>query len=206
MVGLLALSSLLSVAEANDWERVPYVMPILNVRAVTVGGVTTAQAVGGAEAGLVQRYADKPHWMSHTRGAATGIYSFTANSIGADVRVGSFFGPDGRWVRWQVGPDVWFNGYGVPGALDYHLPWSPGVDLRNAVTLKVVRGFALLGEATPGWAFVPERALGGLGPFHELTLLGAVRLQTDVLTVTVGYQRAWNAVGTIDGFIISGRL
>lgn len=198
--------SLRADGSRNSWESTPYVLPRLDFQAVTVGQVTTAQAIVGLEGGLLSRQARKPHWLSHTRAGVSGIYGFSAGSLGADVRAGSFFGPDGALVRWQVGPDVWFNGYGSRNALDYHLPWSPGVNLRNVAMLKVVRGLGLVGEASPGWAFLPARQRGGVGPMHELTLLGAVAIQSRVAVVTLGYQRSWNAVGVVEGFVIRGGL
>lgn len=201
------LSALVGVAAAAPgWETTPYLVPRLNIRAVSANGVSSAQALVGVEGGLVSRQAPKPHWMNQTRTVVTGMYSLTHGTLGADLRLGSFFGPDGKVVRWLSGPDVWLNGYGSPDARDYYLPWAPGVDLRNTAMLKLLRGFALVGEATPGWTVAPSRQAGGIGPFHELTVLGAVAIDSDVLTITIGYQRSWTAVGIVEGLVISGGL
>ena len=205
----IALSLLVSSATAGDsaWrEPKPYVRPLLNASAVSVNGNFFAIASGGAVGGVRVRYKDKPHWLSHTRLQGLGSYGITSGSLGADVRLGSFIGPDGKVARLQMGPDVWFNGYGVIGAPDYHLPWSPGVDLSTVATLKIVKELHLVGEATPGWAFLPDRQLGGLGPFHELNLAAMAVVRTKALAVTVGYSRRYTNFGVVEGLILAAAI
>lgn len=198
-----------TVAEAapQGWSAPrPYILPIVNFSIVAVNGETSAQASGGLVGGMRLRYGLPPHWLSHTRAQAVGTYGVTTGSLGADARVGSFIGPDGKVFLYQLGPDVWYNGYGNPDAEDYHLPWSPGVDLRNVLTLKIIREFQLVAEATPGWAFVEERRQGGIGPFDELTLTGMAVLNTEVMRFTVGYTRQYRSFGVYQGLILSGAL
>ena len=42
------------------------------------------------------------------------------------------------------------------------------------------------------------------GPAH--VLFGGVEIASDVLAITVGYQRQWLSVGTIESIVISGGL
>lgn len=207
MIAIATALLLTSTAEASDWrEPKPYVRPVLNVSAVSVNGSFFAIASGGAVGGVTTRYKEVPHWYSHTRASAIGSYGLTTGSLGGDLRLGSFIGPDGKLARLQVGPDLWYNGYGVIGAPDFHLPWSPGVDLSTVATLKIVKELHLVGEATPGWAFLPDRQQGGIGPFHELTLAASAVVRTQVLRITVGYSRRYTNFGMVEGLILSGAI
>jgi hypothetical protein len=204
MLGLWCMSQL---AAAADWSAPqPYALPVLNLSLIAVNGTTTAQASAGLVGGMRIKDRDPPGWLSHTRGALVGQYGVTTGSLGADMRAGSFFGPDGRWIQYQLGPDFWFNGYGNPDAEDYHLPWAPGVELHNALTFKIVRELQLVGEANPGWVFLEERQADNLGPFHELTLTGLVVIRANVLNLTVGYTRQYRSFGVYEGLILSGAL
>jgi hypothetical protein len=206
MVAFL-LTLLATASSAGEWrEPKPYVRPLLNVSAVSVNGNFFAIASGGAVGGVRVRYKKPPHWLSHTRAQAVGSLGLSTMSLGGDLRLGSFFGPDGKVARLQVGPDFWYNGYGQVGALDYHLPWSPGVDLATVTTLKVVKELQIVGEVTPGWAFLPDRQLGGLGPFHELNLAAYAVVRTKVIRLTVGYSRRYTNFGMVEGLILSGAL
>ena len=182
----------------RDWsEPKPYVQPQLSASVVQINGVVVPQAVFGASAGFFLFDQDKPHWLSHSRVSATGNYGLGSSSLGYDGRLGSFFGPDGKWVQLQSGPDVWFNGYGTASSTDYYLPSSPGVDLKNSALLKLTDKFTVQFEATPGWAFAPERqsAIETLKVAHELTVGGVASVDTDSFSMLLGYLRAWNSAG-----------
>lgn len=196
--------ALVDPAAAGDWSAPkPYAQPILNFNVAAVDGETFVQGVGGLAAGARLRHKGKAHLLSHTRGQAVGMLGIPSGSLGVDLRAGSFIGPDPRFIRYQIGPDVWFNGYGTNDSLDYWLPYSPGVDLSNVLTLKFAREFQIIGEATPGWAFVPERQQGGVGPFHELTLTAMAVLRTPVLSINAGYTRRYLTFGVYEGLILS---
>ena len=66
--------------------------------------------------------------------------------------------------------------------------------------------FRLVTSVIPGWAFSQRRRGGGVGPFDELTLVGAGVLRAGGGYLTLGYQHSWNRAGTIQGIIISGGL
>jgi hypothetical protein len=202
------IAALLAVtAAAGEWrDPKPYVFPVLNVSVVSVNGASSAQAAVGAQVGVRVRYSDAPHWLSHTRTSVVGFYGLNTGSLGADLRVGSFLGPDGKLVQYQVGPDLWAQGYGRPDARDYWLPWTPGLDLRNLVTFKVARELHLVGEATPGFVFDGRRVAEEVAPFHQLNLAAMAVIRMNVLRLTVGVSRQYTAAGTIDGLILSGAL
>lgn len=204
------LALLLSLAAfAGDWsEPRPYAVPRLSANYIQVNGVGAAQLVGGGEVGVILRDRDIPHWLSLSRFSAVGLYGLGTNSLGGDLRVGSFIGPDGRFARFLTGPDVWYNGYGTPEALDYHLPWSPGVDLRNTVLLKLSEPFKIAGQVTPGWVFSSKRqtAIEDLVVIHELTASAVAMLQTEGFSFTLGVQRSWNAAGVTNSVILGAGL
>lgn len=192
-------------AWAGTWQGPePFAQPVLEVNLVSVGGVASAQASAGLLGGLRLRYSENPHWLSTTRGALVGTYGLNTGSLGGDVRIGSFIGPDGKYVTFQLGPDFWFNGYGNDQSVDYFEPWSPGVDLRTVLTIEPVEELGFVVEATPGWAFLPTRQGGDLGPVHELTLTGLVVLRTPVIAFTIGYSRHWGVFGARDAIVLSG--
>ncbi len=201
MIALLL--ALAGTARAGEWtEPRPYVRPILNIGYVSVNGQGTAQGIGGAEAGFVTREKDGV-LLDRTRAQAVGMYGFTSGSLGGDLRVGSFIGPDTKAIRLLTGPDLFYNGYGVPGAPDYFLAWSPGLDIRNTATLKVAKGFRILGHVVPGWAFHPDRAAPNVPVFTHVNLGASARVSTPALSITVGVERQVNAAGTQD-FIVLG--
>ena len=152
------------------------------------------------------RYVGGPKLLLNTRASGVGMLGLPSGSLGGDFRVGSFIGPQGKYALLQIGPDVWFNGYGQPGAPDFHLPWSPGLNIRNVLTITPVREFQIVGEATPGWAVVAARQGDNVRPFHELTLTAMVVLRATAIRLTVGYTRQYRAFGTYDGLILSGAL
>jgi hypothetical protein len=197
----------LSSALAGEWsDPKPYVYPVINVSLVSVNGNASAQAAAGAQIGMRMRYNETPHWLSHTRTSIVGFYGLNSGSLGADLRLGSFIGPDGKLLQYQVGPDLWAQGFGSPDARDYYLPWTPGLDLRNLVTLKVAREFHLVGEVSPGWVFDERRRSTAVPPFHQLQLAAMAVIRADFLRLTVGVSRQYTAAGTIDGIILSGAL
>lgn len=190
----------------SQWTRKFYAQPRGNVRAIAVNGRTGAQALVGLEGGLryVHLADGRPDVAGRTRAQADGLYGLTANSFGYGLRLGSFIGPTSKIVTWQAGPDLWANQYGRVGALDYHLPFSVGLDLSNVLTFHVdPRVNATIG-LTPGWAFDKDRQGGGLGPFHELSAFVAVAVSAGGFSFVVGYAREYNAAGTTDGLILSG--
>lgn len=192
-------------ARAAEWSAPkPYALPVLNLSVFSINGVTNAQASAGLVGGMFVKYRDPPHWLSHTRGSIIGQYGILSGSLGADLRAGSFFGPDTRFIQYQLGPDLWYNGYGREDAADYYLPWSPGVDLRNALTFKIVPELHIVGEANPGWVFLEERRADNLGPVHELTLTAMAVIRARVINLTVGYTRQYRAFGVYEGLILSG--
>ena len=115
-------------------------------------------------------------------------------------------GPTSKFVTYQFGPDIWFNGYGAEDAEDYFLPYSLGIDVANTVIFHIDRSVNAQVQLTPGWAFDKDRQGGGLGPIHELTGAVTVSVQTGVFTFVVGYQRIYNAAGVTDGLILSAGL
>ncbi|MEM6928912.1 MAG: hypothetical protein AAF602_18375 [Myxococcota bacterium] len=196
-----------AAATAAPWAPAePYAVPIVNVFLVSVEGSTFAQAEGGIAAGVIKQSPRPPRWRSDTRVRATGIAGLPSFSVGGDLRLGSFFGPDTKLVRWQTGPDVWVNGYGGPASPDYDLPWSPGVNLSNVLTLKAGRPLNLVFEATPGWAVVASRQQGGVGPWHELTLAALALVRTPLGSLTVGYTRRWQAFGVFEGLVFNAGI
>ena len=148
------------------------------------------------------------HWLSHTRGRVIGSYGLLSGGLGADLRVGSFFGPDWKMLRYQLGPDIWYNGYGNvdTSTQDYWLPWAPGVDISNVVTLKLLTEFHIIGEATPAFVFHPDRQSDQVEPFDELTLALAGVIRTQPIRLTVGYLRRYQAGGVYEGLILSGAI
>lgn len=198
-----------AVAFAGTWQSQPtYVQPHLGLGGVWVNGVTHVQASLGADVGQRWRFDEAPYWLDHARASATGLYGVTSGSLGADFRVGNFIGPDGKVATLQVGPDLWFNGYGDVGSEDYLLPWAPGLDLRTMVVGKLAKGVRLIGEGTPGWAFDARRQSDPRiwGLFDQASILGALALSFDDLRVTVGWSRVWDSSGTRDMLVLGGGI
>jgi hypothetical protein len=188
----------------NAWKAKPFFQPRANLRAVSVNGNSTAQAVLGAQGGV--SYWQRDGLLAgRTRLSGEGMYGF-AGSAGADVRLGSFIGPHVGIFSYMLGPDVWFNGYGGPDSRDYYLPWSPGVDISNTLRLQFVDQFGLVGVAAPGWVFNKDRQGGGVGPFHEFTLMAGANIRLGGPGVLIGYQRIYNRAGVTDGLVLSASL
>lgn len=194
-------------ALAAPWRPAePYAVPVVNVRFVSVEGNTFAQAEAGVAAGVLKRDTRSPYWRSDTRVRVAAIAGLPSFSLGGDLRVGSFVGPDTRYLRWQVGPDVWVNGYGGPSSPDYDLPWSPGLDVSNVLTIKLGRPLNVVLEATPGWALVTARQQGGVGPLHELTLTALAVIRGPGMGLTVGYTRRYQAFGVFEGIVFNAGI
>ena len=87
MTTLLALAGSMALAGSpgGHWETKPYIQPRANIRAVSVNGKLTAQAILGAEGGLKYNKLGSP-WQGRTRLSAIGMYGLTSGSLGADVR------------------------------------------------------------------------------------------------------------------------
>lgn len=193
-------------AARSVWRDRPYIRPHLNLGYVSVNGTGFAQATGGLEGGVIRRYRKKPHYVWTTRASALGLLGLTDWSYGADLRGGSFIGPDYQIVRLSAGPDLWYNGFGTPRSFGYHLPYSLGVDVPVTALFKLSKPLSITTRAVPGWAFDEDRQGGGVGPFHELTLLGALNIRLEGARFTVGYQRSWNVAGVTEGLVLSAGL
>jgi len=192
---------------AGDWgPPKPYVRPILSVGYVSVNGNGYGIATGGAAGGVRMRKRGDTPLLSHTRAQLTGSYGLNSGSIGADARVGSFIGPDTKLIQYQVGPDVYYNGYGDTTSPDFYLAWAPGLDIVNTLLVKLSKPVQLYGELTPGWVFNADRRSGIVSPFDELLLLGAVLVRTKVINVTVGVQRRYSAAGQIDSIVLGAAI
>jgi len=204
---MITLSSLLflGTASAQEWTPKPYVDPILNAGAVIVGGRTFAQLTGGAQVGVNTEFSEAPYWLNDSRVSGTVLYGIPSQSLGGDIRVGNFIGPNTDFILTQHGPDVWFNGYGTTTSVDYYLPYSVGLDLRNLVIFKLGQGFNVITEATPGLPFTSARQGGPLQPF-EFLLSGALSIRTAKFGLLVGYSRRWNQVGITEGLILGASL
>ncbi len=190
--------------EPPDWNAEPYWDKGLNVGGIAVNGGFSLQAFAGIEGGFRYKYAHAPHWAGRTRLALSGVYSLSSGSWGGGVALGSFLGPDTKRFLYQVGPDLYFDGYGTPFSGDYHLPWSPGVRIQNSLLIKVVDYSGLLLGASPGFVLDPDRRNEAVYPFHDLNLLAAIQVRADFASFTVGWQRSYNGAGIIDGLILSG--
>lgn len=204
----LALSSPASAAPAKEgWLTTPYARPILSGGGVLVRGQTVVQTQAGGEVGVRYRYRKpRPHWLGRTRARAVGVYA-TTGSLGADVRLGSFMGPDWKIVSLSHGPDFWFDVYGREGAVDYHLPPTVGVDLLNQLTIRIVPGqLSWITSLAPGWVSNVNRRAPGLGPFHTLTARTVLALRTEFATVQTGVQVQWTSAGPVSSLILAGSL
>ncbi|MCA9488770.1 MAG: hypothetical protein KC621_02575 [Myxococcales bacterium] len=196
-----------TAAHAADWrDPKPYIAPVVNLSLISVNGNTSAQAAVGAVGGVRVRYSGQPHWLSHSRAMAVGSYGLNTGSLGGDLRLGSFFGPDGKLAQLQVGPDLWYQGYGKQGAADYWLPWAPGLDLRSVATLKLAREVHIVGEASPGFVFLEERRSDQVKPFDQLSLAAMLVIRAPFARLTIGYSRQYNSYGVVEGLILSGAL
>lgn len=205
---MLAVAALVAGALAAPprWDSEPYVDPSLRLGAVVVNGVTSAQAIGGLEAGYRYRWTRKPWWLGRTRAAGTLVYGLNTNSLGAGVALGSFIGPDGKYVRLQSGPDLWADFYGTPRSYDYYLPPTLGVSLDNTLTFKLHGTTSLVFGGTPSWVTNEDRRYEGLGPIHQLSVLGAVVLHLDRFALAVGWRRSWTSAGITDALVLSSGL
>ena len=192
---------------AGGWGPAkPYVRPMLSAGVVSVEGQTYGLVTGGAVGGVTMRRRGDTPLLSHTRAMLSGTYGLNSGSIGADARIGSFIGPDTKFIQYQIGPDVYYNGYGTTTSPDYYLAWAPGMDIVNTVLLKLSKPVRLYGEITPGWVFNGDRRSGIVSPFDELLLLGALVIRTKPINITVGVQRRYSAAGEIDSIVLSGAI
>jgi hypothetical protein len=204
---VIALWTMAVAGASTGWSQPrPYAFPVLNIGVVSVpGGTPVAQASVGLVGGARVKYREAPGWLWDTRGSLIGTYGLNTSSLGADARVGTFIGPDVKLITYQVGPEVWIDGYGRPDSIDYYLPWSPGVDLFNEVTLKLIPQVHVVGQVAPGFAFDGRRhGEGQVAPFDELMLAAMLDIRTNILSLTVGYSRQYQSYGTLDGIILSG--
>jgi len=206
MILTAMILSWFGAADAQEWSSPkPYADPILNAGAVIVGGNTYGQISGGARVGLRTSFSEPPQWLSDTRLQGVATYGIPSNSLGGDVRLGSFIGPNTKLILTQHGPDVWYNGYGTTSSVDYHLPYSVGLDFKNMVVLKLGQGFNIIGEGTPGIPFNPVRQGGPLEPI-EFTASGAISIRTGGFGLLVGYTRRWSVAGITEGIILGASL
>ena len=205
MITAMTLLAWIGTADAQEWKSKPYVDPILNAGAVIINGNTYGQVSGGAQVGIRTRYSEKPNWLNDSRLRGVVQYGIPSNSLGGDVRLGSFIGPNTKAILTQHGPDVWFNGYGKTDAVDYYLPYSVGIDFRNQVIFKLGQGFNIITEATPGIPFNPARQGGPLDPI-EFTALGALSIRTGGFGLLVGYSRRYSSAGVTEGIILGASL
>lgn len=183
---------------AEGWGKPrPFIQPILGGGVVTVGNTTVGQVTGGVAGGFNIAYrTESVKFVDTTRAYVTGTYGIGSGSLGADVGVGSFFGPDFKVLRLQAGPEVFFNGYGDPNAIDYHLAWSPGLALVGLGTLTVVpKVLTVHGDVAPGWVFNSARQSGAVSPFSEMTAGASVSLNAGPVGIRPGLRRYWNAAG-----------
>ncbi len=192
-------------ADAQEWKPKAYADPILTAGAVILNGNTYGQITGGARAGVRTTYSEPPHWLNDTRIQGAATYGIPSGSLGGDVRIGSFIGPNTDFILTQHGPDVWYNGYGTSASTDYHLPYSVGLDFRNLVIFKLGQGFNIITEATPGIPFNPSRQGGPLEPFEFVTS-AALSIKTSKFGLLVGYQRRWSQVGVTEGIILGASI
>lgn len=199
--------------KVKPWIHEWYWQPRGNLRAVSVNGNTSAQAMLGAEVGLRYNHAPvknkvrgKPDLVGRSRLRGDVAYGLLSQAFGFDIHLGSFIGPTSKYVTYQVGPDFWGNMYGSrTNTRDYHLPFSLGIDVPNTLIFHVVPQVNAQLGIIPGWAFDKDRRpQSNLGPFHELTGFVTVNVRVKGFSFTVGYQRVYNAAGTTDGLILSG--
>jgi hypothetical protein len=209
----LALSAALAEEPAPSsepvetvWQAEPYWNKSVRFGGVLVNGGSSLQTIGGIEAGYRYRWPAPPNWTGRTRADVTGIYSLTSGSWGGGVAIGSFIGPDTKRVLYQVGPDLYFDGYGTPGSFDYYLPRSPGVRILNQALFKIVDYSGIVLAANPGWVLDPDRRNELVYPLHDLTLVAALQIRSDWAAFTVGWQRQYSGAGIIDGLILSGGI
>lgn len=196
-----------ALAAPSAWsDPKPYAAPVVNLSLIAVNGNTSAQAAVGLIGGVRLRYKEPPHWLWHSRAMAVGSYGLNTGSLGGDLRLGSFVGPDGKLVQLQFGPDLWYQGYGTEGAADYYLPWTPGVDLRSVATLKLAPEVQIVGEASPGFVFLEERRSEEVKPFDQLTLAAMLVIRAPFARLTLGYTRQYNSYGVVEGILLSGAL
>ena len=211
------LTGLAFAAPPSPWVSEWYGRPRGNVRAVSVNGVSAAQAILGAEGGLRTTHSPilgrgktarrgPPDLLGRSRLQGDVLYGLTTNSIGYDIRLGSFIGPTSKYITYQIGPDLWGNAYGSEQSLDYWLPFSLGVSVPSTVIFHVDRSVDATIGLSPGWAFDKDRQGGGFGPFHELSGYATISVRTGNFSFVVGYQRFYNAAGVTDGLILSAGL
>ncbi len=189
------------------WTVRGYWQPISYAQGEFVSGpswtgrpVFSAQLVGGVGGGVRYRQNSKPHLYGFSRAEGAMRYAITHGTTGLGARVGSFFGLDGKWIRATMGPDFWYDVYGLGGfGGDYHLPASPGLSWPVEGTLKFSRDFSLVGTVTPGWAFLAARKRPGL---IDLLELSGVIAYSGEFNIGVGWRAQWNVAGRQHGPIV----
>jgi hypothetical protein len=190
-----------------EWIVEPFIDPHVGVTSVTINGDTGVQATAGGEAGYHYTWTGDPKLVGETRIGATLLYGLTSNSIGYDVRIGSFIGPKLGDLVLQAGPDLFYNGYGQAGASDYNLPATGGLSLPVTATYTPITEVGVSGRITPSWVFNPERRSSiEIGPFDELTAYLGANLSLGEVRGSVGYQWQWTSQGVIQGVVVSGGL
>ncbi|MCO4747019.1 MAG: hypothetical protein KC912_19635 [Proteobacteria bacterium] len=206
LIAALALGAAADAKPKKGWETTPYFEPILSATAALVGGQSVVQTQAGGIVGLQYLYRKpRPWWAGRSRLRAVGIYAPISGSLGTDVRLGSFIGPDWKVVQLQHGPDLWFDMYGTPGSPDYHLPPTIGVDIRNQLLVRILPELSWITAVSPGWVSNPARQ-ADLGPIHTLDMSTVMAIQTEFATLQVGVRRTWTSAGPVTGLILTGGL
>lgn len=186
------------------WQARWYALPNANV--TTLGGRSglVYQARVSGEVGRIWRQVDKPHWLIQTRLLATGLYGLNSGSVGGGLQLGAFAGPDGKWVRLAVGPDLWLDGYGGPNATDLFLPVSLGASLPVTVIGKITDPVQAIVNVTPGWPLRGDRWSDELVGMGQLSVMAGAMIPKWGLVL--GWSWAWNGAGHYAGPVISGGL
>ena len=188
------------------WERDFYVQPTASGRFYKRNnGETQSLATVGGEAGYTYNYVGgpRPHWYGRTRGAVE--YIADNDSSGLDLRVGTFFGPQGKTFGATFGVDGFYNtwtygnqtlpesyGLEVPVALDIH---------RKTTWAQVGASVAYLAEESRrvDWS---QQDIPGVG--HEMSLFAGAGARIENLDLGVRYTYRITAIGPqqeLSGFV-----
>jgi len=195
-----------------EWAHEFYTRPVADGRLLQgcPGCTPTLQAEGGGEAGWKHRYVKRGSKFpinGRSRGRGTILVGIPTGSYGADVRVGSFWGPQiGKYIFFAHGPDLWFNFYGTPASTDFYLPPTPGLAIQNSVLFQPAQAIGFFAYARPGWVFLPSRhpTNNYAGLFHEIDLGVGVRVNIPSIgSGTIGYRVTMDAYGIRPGIILS---
>ena len=194
-----------AAAEAPPaWQAKWYFQPNANVGTLVGDSGLVYQARGSAEVGRLWRKVDKPHWLIQTRLLATGLYGLNSGSLGGGLQLGAFGGPDGKWVRVAIGPDLWVDGYGGPGATDLFLPVAFGASLPLTVLGKITEPVQAITSVTPGWPFRADRWSDELVGMGQLGVMVGATIPKWGLVL--GWAWSWNGAGRYAGPVISGGI